>query len=1025
MKLYSGSIEHKGVTRSGPKGGKRQFSTQRGLPLALVIAAGLIGPKAMNAQAAPQVGQLVASGLTVPDGGAWINGNLGGHFWQPDNALGVCRIDNGAVSTAPNACSTTAKAGGQVVVADPAPGFAGLPAGAKFLFVSDASSKSNQVVRYVIDPATETIKSTLTIQVLPPTNVGGGTNGARAVGIALAPNKADLFVGYIKSGDIMKITNATGTTGNPTVGKIGSTSDGKGINSMALFGNDLYLAELGGTTPLSYIPDPSGIAGPACTSSSPSCIAKTPPGLPNGLPPNPAGITTDANVTPAPAAVSLYLGDSPLTGITGIGIVKWTPSTGAVSTYSTDINPTYQGSDGVHTNTYTKYANPTGLAFAPNGDLYVADDPSFRCALPTCAAPPTNQGHLWKVSPTPAAPTVTSVAPNQGVPEGGTVVAISGTGFSTAAGGTSVSFVSPAGSASATGVTCSSTKACSATSPAGTGTVDVVVNVAGLQSATAAADQFTYQSVTITSLSPNFGSPNGTNAVTINGTGFSTAAGATTVSFGGNRATAVTCSSTTACSATAPAGTGSVNVTVTVSTGTTSDTSNALPYAYVAGTAPTISSLCVVKNSSNPAGTCAGTTGATNGGTMVNLTGSNLANATVTFGGAGATVVGCADGTTCTVMSPASPTGGAGTVGVVATVGAQSSQPASFTYQTPAASVWAFGITAPKGGMIWIPNAQGGGHWWSSDHANGFCRQDLLPSPVGSSKFALNYAVCDDGTIGSSGQAAYDSANNFIFVPDNAVKSTAVWRLPFDPSTETVGAPVGMVPLADVRTLKPNGMALGPGPNGTALYVTDLTEMNIRRIDFPSGNPRLQTITIIGTTGDARGANGTIGFLGNKLYISENRAASWFDVTKCTDNSLTPCSTATTSASTATGITGTVPLPGGVFVAGVATDPVHNLVYAADSPGGAAATIWRWNPATPTVPGVVYLQGGTTPNPGSTYFCAQTCTRPTDNFASSTAFSFAFGINVDPNSGDLFVTEDATAGARSGRGRAWNAPFVP
>jgi len=212
VKFYKLTAACQQIPRAIHEGRWNRLYGHRKIALVIGVAAGLIGPKAINAQAAPQVGQLVASGLTVPYGGAWINGSLGGHFWQPDNALRVCRIDNGKVSTAPNACSTTAKAGGQVVVADPAPGFAGVPAGAKFLFVSDAARKSNQVVRYVIDPATETIKSTLTIQVVPPTNVGGGTNGARAVGIALAPNKADLFVGYIKSGDIMKITNATGTT---------------------------------------------------------------------------------------------------------------------------------------------------------------------------------------------------------------------------------------------------------------------------------------------------------------------------------------------------------------------------------------------------------------------------------------------------------------------------------------------------------------------------------------------------------------------------------------------------------------------------------------------------------------------------------------------------------------------------------------------------------------------------------------------------------------------------------------------
>jgi hypothetical protein len=305
----------------------------------------------------------------------------------------------------------------------------------------------------------------------------------------------------------------------------------------------------------------------------------------------------------------------------------------------------------------------------------------------------------------------------------------------------------------------------------------------------------------------------------------------------------------------------------------------------------------------------------------------------------------------------------------------------------------------------------------------------------------MNYAVCDDGSIGSPGQAAYDSRIapcptgaagpcHYVYVPDNAVKSTAVWRLTFDAATETIiGSPTGMVPLADVRTLKPNGMALGPDPNRPgqiSLYITDLTEPNIRRLDGPDGDPRLQTITVIGQTGDLRGANGTVGFLGNRLYISENRAASWFDVSVCLDNSVTPCSTAVTSPSSTASpaITGTLPLPGGVFIAGVATDPTHNLVYAADSPGGSAATIWRYNPVT-GASSAAYLTGGTAPNPGPSFNCAQTCTRPTDFLATASTFSFAFGIVVDPGTGNLMVTEDATAGNRSGRGRAWLSPFLP
>jgi hypothetical protein len=67
-------------------------------------------------------------------------------------------------------------------------------------------------------------------------------------------------------------------------------------------------------------------------------------------------------------------------------------------------------------------------------------------------------------------------------------VTVTGTGFATATGATSVRF----GTNAATGVSCASATTCSATSPAGSGTVDVTVTVAGLTSPTSAADQFTY-----------------------------------------------------------------------------------------------------------------------------------------------------------------------------------------------------------------------------------------------------------------------------------------------------------------------------------------------------------------------------------------------------------------------------------------------------------------------------------------------------------------------------------------------------
>jgi Tol biopolymer transport system component len=81
---------------------------------------------------------------------------------------------------------------------------------------------------------------------------------------------------------------------------------------------------------------------------------------------------------------------------------------------------------------------------------------------------------------------VTGVSPAQGPSAGGTTVTITGRGFMA---GARVMF----GSAAATQVVVHSLSSITATSPAGTGTVDVVVTTSRGTSATSAGDQFTYQ----------------------------------------------------------------------------------------------------------------------------------------------------------------------------------------------------------------------------------------------------------------------------------------------------------------------------------------------------------------------------------------------------------------------------------------------------------------------------------------------------------------------------------------------------
>jgi hypothetical protein len=856
-----------------------------------------------NAQT-PTDGVFVLQNLTSPSGGVWLaTSSGGGHWWQTDSVLGICRVDPlGALWQLTN-CNGAVKSGGQAVLANIGPGYptAGVPTGAKFVFVPDSSTKSTQVLRFLYNPAGEgTLSNPLVMTVPNVAGAHGGTQGGRAAAAAMAPNGVDLYVGYTKSGDIMQVADATNTTSQkPVVTQIGETSDTLGVRSMVLHNGDLYLAEMGGLG-LSRIHDPAGLTRAPCGPTAP-CTAAT-------LSPNvssfPGGLASDGTY--------VYVGDSPLT--TPGSILRYDPVTLTVTTYSLHVPPYTSTFDGVQR---SQYVNPFGLAFAPNGDLYVADDPTTALAIPVV---PTLQGHLWRVPKAANPPTVTSLQLTSGGLAGGDTVGIVGTGFSTIPGAAQVFF----GSIASPTANCDSTTHCFALSPpsAGPGTVDVRVFIAGMGSAITPGDRFTYVANSspgapiVTSISPNSGALGGGTVVTING--INLAGGF--VTFGLSPASNVVCGPTS-CTATSPAGTGTVDVQVT----------NALAL-----------------------------TSAANAGDR-------------------------------------------------------------FTYAAPSASLYAWGITAPKGGMVWVPGALSG-HWWSSDHAAGFCRQDAV---AGANLHAINRAVCDNGSVGSPGQAVYDARPapctagflgpcHYIYVPDNAVKSTAVWRLTFDEATETVAPTTeAMLPLADVRTLKPNGMALGPDGN---LYVTDLVELNIRKVTGPNGDPRLQTVSIVAVTGDGRGANGTIGFIGNKLYISENRAAAWFDITApCATGVGAPCATTP------------IPLPSGAFVAGVATDPVNGFVYASDSPGAAASTIWRHNVATGIT--TMYLMGGTLPaagTPESRVWVTQTATRAWDPLLApggTCTFAFTFGLNVGPD-GSLYITEDPTAGARAGRGHAWVSPLL-
>jgi hypothetical protein len=380
----------------------------------------------------------------------------------------------------------------------------------------------------------------------------------------------------------------------------------------------------------------------------------------------------------------------------------------------------------------------------------------------------------------------------------------------------------------------------------------------------------------------------------------------------------------------------------------------------------------------------------------------------------------------------------------------QCNPPAPPSTVTP--QLYAYGLTAPKGGVVFVPSDDGG-HIWAADHSQGLCRFDVVTQAPG--LHAYNSSACDDGSVlGSGGQVAYDDSivpgttnKHFLYVAQNDHLSPGLIRFTFDPGADNgagdlvAGSAVIMAPNAGLDGDKANGVALGPcTPNAPvtckhALYTGGLLDGFIRRINNPEDDPRSQTVDVVAMTTEqragtpGRGINGSIGMIGDDLYLPENQG---FTVVK----NASKCPTANL-------VCATIPLNIGTFgtsfgaAIGVDTNPAHSpagLVYASDSQGNGPATIYQYDVATNT--SRIYATRGVMPAAGTaeaTVYCTLTCTRPADpNDApgAQAAFRFAQGLFVDPRpdsagGGTVYLAEDALAGARGGRGHLWAAPFIP
>ena len=163
---------------------------------------------------------------------------------------------------------------------------------------------------------------------------------------------------------------------------------------------------------------------------------------------------------------------------------------------------------------------------------------------------------LWMATIS-TSPSVASISSSSGPASGGTSVTTHGSDL---AGAMAVHF----GKRVAGTIVSYTATQIVATSPPGSGIVDITVTTANGTSTTLAADQFTFVAAAVTGISPNSGPASGGTSVTITG---SNLAGATAVHFGSVAGTIVS-DTATQIVATSPPGSGTVDITVTTADGT-------------------------------------------------------------------------------------------------------------------------------------------------------------------------------------------------------------------------------------------------------------------------------------------------------------------------------------------------------------------------------------------------------------------------------------------------------------------------
>ena len=224
-----------------------------GVPPAPAIPAGLVSANFAN------------EGVTLPAGAITLGSTAANKsVWVSDHLFGFCRLDPVAASSPirytinQTTCVVNAISPGQPVY----------HAGTRTVFVPDNSSRSTGVWRYTYNLTSKLLGS--------PVRLGASAfAGVRPTTLAISGT--NVFVGSITSPLIRKIVNATTATAAATTGAanvalnvpiVGRTSNGLGINALAISEGTLYVGQLEGLESL-----PNANTAPAGVQTSTTPVA--------------------------------------------------------------------------------------------------------------------------------------------------------------------------------------------------------------------------------------------------------------------------------------------------------------------------------------------------------------------------------------------------------------------------------------------------------------------------------------------------------------------------------------------------------------------------------------------------------------------------------------------------------------------------------------------------------------------------------------------------------------------------------